>query len=136
MRELRNGFLIPRNYKAKIIDAEFEKVRNLPAPGWKKCDKKCKICPFTLDNTDEVTGLASGYNHKIRQPVPCNSENVIYYWKCIKNNCEDYPECEYVGQTKRKFKDRLAEYRDYPKRDVLTEPSGGHFTKRGTMFPT
>ena len=28
--ELRNEFLIPRNYKAKIIDAEFEKVRNLP----------------------------------------------------------------------------------------------------------
>ena len=30
MGELRNGFLIPRNYKAKLIDAEFEKVRNLP----------------------------------------------------------------------------------------------------------
>jgi hypothetical protein len=87
------------------------------------------ICPFTLDNTDEVTGLASGYNHKIKQPV-----NVIYYWKCIKYNCEDYPECEYVGQTKRKFKDRIAEHRDYPKRDVLTEPSGGHFTKGATFF--
>ena len=78
-----------------------------------------------------MTGLASGYNHKIKQPVTCDSENVIYYWKCIKNNCEDFPECEYFGQTKQKFKDRLAEHRDYPKRDVLTEPSGGHFTKRG-----
>ena len=36
-----------------------------------------------------------------------------------------------MGKTKRKFKDRLAEHRDYPKRDVVTEPSGGHFTKRG-----
>ena len=25
------------------------------APGWKKCGKNCKICPFTLDNTDQVT---------------------------------------------------------------------------------
>ena len=36
-----------------------------------------------------------------------------------------------TSQTKRQFKDRLAEHRDYPKRDVLTEPSGEHFTKRG-----
>ena len=36
-----------------------------------------------------------------------------------------------MGKTKRKFKDRLSEHRDYPKRDVTTEPSGGHFTKRG-----
>jgi hypothetical protein len=55
----------------------------------------------------------------------------IYFWKCTKDNCEDYPECEYIGQTKRKFKDRLAEHRDYPKREVVTEPSGAHFTKRG-----
>ena len=33
--------------------------------------------------------------------------------------------------TTRKFKDRLAEHRDYPKRDVITEPSGRHFTKNG-----
>ena len=33
--------------------------------------------------------------------------------------------------TTRKFKDRLAEHRDYPKRDIYTEPSGGHFTKPG-----
>ena len=90
-----------------------------------------KICPYTLENTDVVTGLASGYAHRIKQPVTCTSENVIYYWKCTKSNCEDYPECEYIGQTKRKFKDRLAEHRDYPKREVVTEPSGDHFTKRG-----
>ena len=101
------------------------------APGWKKCGKNCKICPYTMDNTDVVTGSASGYAHQIKQAVTCDSENVIYYWKCVKNNCEDYPECEYVGQTKRKFKDRLAEHRDYPKRGVVTEPSGDHFTKRG-----
>ena len=33
--------------------------------------------------------------------------------------------------TTRKFKDRLAEHRDYPKRDVVTDPSGRHFTKHG-----
>ena len=33
--------------------------------------------------------------------------------------------------TKRTFQKRLSEHRDYPKRDVLTEPSGEHFSKRG-----
>ena len=33
--------------------------------------------------------------------------------------------------TTRAFKDRLGEHRDYPKRDVITEPAGEHFTQRG-----
>ena len=35
------------------------------------------------------------------------------------------------GKTKRKYKDRLAEHRDYLKRDIKSEPSGSHFTKHG-----
>ena len=49
----------------------------------------------------------------------------------MKSNCEDYPHCEYIGKSKRRFKDRLSEHRDYVKRDVTSEPSGGHFSKRG-----
>ena len=30
LKELRNEFLIPRNFRAKLIDTEFEQVRNLP----------------------------------------------------------------------------------------------------------
>ena len=33
--------------------------------------------------------------------------------------------------TSRSFKTRMSEHRDYPKRDIDTEPSGQHFTKRG-----
>ena len=33
--------------------------------------------------------------------------------------------------TTRKFKNRMSEHRDYPKRDVETEPSGEHFNKPG-----
>ena len=29
------------------------------------------------------------------------------------------------------FQARMSEHRDYPKRDVTTEPSGNHFTQRG-----
>ena len=107
------------------------RVAHKNAAGRKKCGHNCKICPYTLNNTHTIKGLASGYEHKIKQSVTCESENVIYYWKCTKINCEDYPECEYIGITKRKFKDRLAEHRDHPKRDIRTEPSGSHFAKRG-----
>ena len=99
-------------------------------PGWKNCGKSCRICPYTMENTETVTGLASGFKFRIKQAVTCTSENVIYYWKCTKKNCDVYPECEYIGKTKRKFKDRLSEHRYYLRYDVTT-PSGSHFTKHG-----
>ena len=101
------------------------------AAGWKRCNKPCKVCPYTMDQNNQVTGLASGYNHQITDSLSCDTTNCVYYWRCIKPNCSDYPRCEYVGMTTRQFKDRLAEHRDYPKRDVLTEPSGEHFNHPG-----
>ena len=101
------------------------------AAGWKRCNKPCKVCPYTMDQNNQVTGLASGYNHQITDSLSCDTTNCVYYWRCIKPNCSDYPRCEYVGMTTRQFKDRLAEHRDYPKRDVLTEPSGEHFNQPG-----
>ena len=39
------------------------------------------------------------------------------------------------GMTTRTFRERMDEHRDYPKRDVFTEPAGEHFTKRkGTVL--
>ena len=101
------------------------------APGWKKCGKPCHICPFTLPANSEVVGQASGYRHTITEPVNCETTNYIYYWRCVKQNCPDKPECEYIGMKSRSFKERLGEHRDYPKRNVLTEPSGEHFNQRG-----
>jgi hypothetical protein len=101
------------------------------APGWKKCGKPCHVCPFTLPDCSEVVGQANGYTHTITEPVNCESSNCIYYWRCTKPNCPDLPQCEYIGMTSRSFKNRMGEHRDYPKRDVVTEPSGEHFTKRG-----
>ena len=101
------------------------------APGWKKCSKPCHICPFTLPDCQEVMGQISGYKHKIKEPLNCESQNCVYYWKCVKPNCPLYPKCEYLGMTSRKFKTRMGEHRDYVKREVLTEPAGEHFNSRG-----
>ena len=101
------------------------------SPGWSKCAKQCKVCPYTMDKTKAVVGTASGYVHEITEAVSCDTSNCVYYWKCTKPNCPEFPNCEYIGMTTRKFKDRLAEHRDYPKRNVTTEPSGFHFTQPG-----
>ena len=100
-------------------------------PGQKKCNKTCKVCPYTLDQCTQLTGPAYGYTHTITEPLSCATTNCIYYWRCTKPNCADFPKCEYVGMTTRQFKDRLSEHRDYPKRDVMTEPAGEHFNKPG-----
>ena len=109
----------------------FKRSAHKDAPGWKKCAKPCKICPYTWENTQSITGTASKFKHEIKEAVTCDSSNCIYYWSYVKPNCPDFPKCEYIGKTSRQFKDRLAEHRDYPKRDMVTEPSGRHFTLPG-----
>ena len=99
--------------------------------GWKKCGNQCKICSFTLNKCTEITGKASNYKHKINQPLTCDTTNIIYYWTCTKQNCPDYPECEYIGESKRPFKDRFSEHRDYIKSENILYPAGLHFNKKG-----
>ena len=92
-----------------------------------------------MENTSTVIGTASNSMHEIMEADTCDSFNCIYYWKCVKPNCQNYPECEYVRKTSRKYKDRFSEHRDspwdYPKRDMVHEPSGRHFTQPGHHVP-
>ena len=129
----------PKNLRRILCKSKLNPVKRINnlrrgthknAPGWKNCRKPCHICPFTLPDCSEVVGQITGYKHHITEPVNCESQNCIYYWKCVKENCQDFPECEYIGQTTRKFKKRIGEHRDYPKRGVTTEPAGELFTKR------
>ena len=99
-------------------------------PGWRKCAgnrKQCPACPYTLEPTNKVIGQVTGYCHTIKDNVTCQDKNIVYYWKCVKDNCPDYPNCEYVGKSRRSFQERMCEHRDYVKREVLTEPAGDHF---------
>ena len=134
------GLRQPKNLRRIICSSKLfpvsrtdrvKRQTHTDAPGWRKCGKPCPVCPYTLPACSEVVGQVNGYTHTIQEPVRCNTENCIYYWKCDKNNCVDSPRCEYIGMTKRSFKLRLSEHRDYPKRDILTEPSGEHFNKMG-----
>ena len=134
------GLRQPKNLRRLLCSSKLHPIKRLNrvkrnthknAPGWKSCRKPCPVCPYTLNDCTEVVSQITGYKHTITDAVDCSTENCVYYWKCTKNNCSDFPRCEYIGMTTRTFKKRFSEHRDYPKRDVITEPSGEHFSKRG-----
>jgi hypothetical protein len=102
------------------------------APGWRKCGKgSTTCCPYALPPTNQVTGLVTGYNHKITDAVDCLTENCVYYWRCKKSNCKAFPKCEYVGLTRRAFKTRIGEHKQNVRSRNLDTPSGFHFNQPG-----
>ena len=109
-------------YSVKRGD-KFERSSKESAPGWHKCGKNCCICPFTSKNTTKVTAHITGYTHEIRQAVNCETANCIYYWKCIKDNCNQFPQCEYIGLTTRSFKKRFSEHKGYIESEDNNLPS-------------
>ena len=102
------------------------------APGWKKCGKgSTTCCPFSLPPTTQVTGQVTGYSHTVTDSVYCETSNCIYYWKCKKNKCKDYPRCEYIGLTTRPFRNRLSEHKQYVRSEMLDKPREFHFNPAG-----
>ena len=102
--------------------------------GWNCCAgnrKMCPICPLTSEPTSTVVSDSNGFVHNIKDHVNCQSKNVIYRWKCTKENCKDHPKNDYIGKTTATFQQRFSQHRDYVTRGILTEPSGEHFNSPG-----
>ena len=102
--------------------------------GWKPCSgnrKQCPVCPLTFPATSEIVNDFNSYKHVIKENVNCQSKNVIYLWRCKKQNCKDYSRNSYVGKTTQTFQKRFSQHRDYVKQGILTEPSGLHFNLPG-----
>ena len=111
---------------------KFTRNAHRSAPGWRKCGKgSTTCCPYALPPTTTVKGQVTGYSHTITDSVNCESVNCIYYWKCRKSNCKDFPRCEYVGLTTRTFKARISEHKQYVRSKLLDKPSGFHFNQPG-----
>ena len=85
----------------------------------------------TLEPTSHIIGQMTGYCHNIKDSLNCQDTNIIYYWKCIKDKCPDFPKFECVRKSVCSFQDHMAEHQDYVKREVVTEPAGEHFNSPG-----
>ena len=68
--------------------------------------------------------------HPQTQP-PSYYRNCIYYWKCTKPNCKDFPKCEYIGLTSGTFKTRIGEHKQYVRSNLQVKPSGFRFNQPG-----
>ena len=119
------AFKRQQNIKDKLIRAKVatnhRNQRHLL--GMKKCNS-CVICNYVKEGKSIKTNKG---DWKINKRVDCNTKNVIYLLQCDKNNCN----ARYVGETERKFKERVKEHLGYARNFKLNQPSGYHFNLPG-----
>ena len=71
LNELKNEFLIPRNFKSKLIDLQFAKVRSLPGNTFNEKRNLALVKKVKVRNTDRVIAPFD-YN-----PVLPNIANIL-----------------------------------------------------------
>ena len=120
----------PQNLKGVLCRAKVPKKPKVTraarhvTTGLSKCFKPyCAMCPFIntcplvkASNSSEILQMKSSYN--------CFTKSVIYVITCKK--CQ----AQYVGQTGRHLKERIAEHIQNIKSKTKT-PVGQHFNKQG-----
>ena len=88
---------------------------------------KCNTCPF-VSQQKSIKSSASDCNVIINQSVNCDTKNIVYCISCTKKSCNFV---QYIGETGRKFKDRMGEHLNYVKKPDLSQPTGAHFNMKG-----
>ena len=99
----------PKNLIELLIRAKIPdqiKVNKREIKGMKKCSKFCSMCPFVKE-AKEISN--ANFTWQIRQKYNCESENVVYFIECRKDNCKEI----YIGETKRKIRLRHSKHRNY-----------------------
>ena len=155
MAALRQG----PNLRKLLCRSKLSKVSRNPkrsthrnTAGWRRCSasggRACNQCPYTPVSASSITSHTTGYTHQITTPINCNTERVIYAWKCTKckvnfsintnnkipdnsNHRNIEEDSNYIGRTTRKFKKRIYEHINYINVRNLEEPSAQHFCKPG-----
>ena len=65
----------------------------------------CITCRYITDGRTNYTFSATGEIRTIHDHIDCNSKNLIYMIHCLRCNKQ------YIGETKRRLKDRFNEHR-------------------------
>ena len=77
---------------------------NLPHGSF-RCRDNCLTCNYITDGRTSYTFHSTSETRHITHHIDCNSKNVIYMVHC--NHCHK----QYIGETKRRLKDRFNEHR-------------------------
>ena len=114
-----------KNLKDELIRAKVSNKRrsNRTFKGYRPCGQACPICWYSQTATHH-TCYKTKQTWEITASLNCNSTNVIYKLVCKKD-----PEWVYIGETKRRFRDRVQEHIRSIKNKV--GDVGAHFNPRG-----
>ena len=102
-------------------------------PGFHRCLRGgtfCTMCATSPNNVSSHTSAATGETWPITAPVTCTSSNVLYRIRCTK--CRTF--VDYIGTTKRRACDRVAEHRgstNNPSQSETKKVVGRHFRLPG-----
>ena len=89
-----------------------------------RCGKNCATCPYISDGLTSYTFFSTAETRTIKSNLTCDTKNLIYMIQC--NRCS----LQYIGETKRRLKDRFNEHRrtiDNPKTKSKPTTAAEHF---------
>ena len=97
------------NLRDLLVSAKLSSNSTNPQPqlpsGSYRCGKNCATCPYISDGLTNYTILSTGETRPIKSNLTCETKNLIYMIQC--NRCN----LQYIGETKRRLKDRFNEHR-------------------------
>ena len=97
------------NLRDLLVSAKLSSNSTNPHPqlpsGSYRCGKNCATCPYISDGLTNYTFFSTGETRSIKSNLTCETKNLIYMIQC--NRCN----LQYIGETKRRLKDRFNEHR-------------------------
>ena len=116
----------PKNLRDILVRAKLNTRRSSRRKnGFNYCSRMCYAC-IQCERATSHSCQRTRRTWQITSALNCESRNVIYKIGCKK--CKHFV---YIGETERRFCDRLTDHRGYVNRKVLNHPVGGHFNKEG-----
>ena len=89
-----------------------------------RCGKNCATCPYICHGLTTYTFFSTGETRPIKSNLTWETKNLIYMIQC--NRCN----LQYIGETKRRLKDRFNEHRrtiDNPNNKSKPTTAAEHF---------
>ena len=116
------------NLRDLLVSAKLPSNSTNPNPqlpcGSFRCEKNCATCPYISDGLTSHTFFSTGETRTIKSNLTCDTKNPIYMIQC--NRCN----LQYIGETKRRLKDRFNEHRrtiDNPNTKSKPTTAAEHF---------
>ena len=116
----------PKNLRDLLVRAKLStRTSSRRKNGFTHCSRLCYAC-IQCEKATTHSCHRTRRTWNISSPLNCESRNVIYKIGCKK--CRFFV---YIGETERRFCDRLTDHRGYVSRKVLNHPIGHHFNQEG-----